>query len=225
MIKKLTSILLFILLAGIVSGQDLEIKPVKFKRIKKEINKKTSPFYYPDLFQRYLELDTSLTSLDFRYLYYGFTYQDEYRPYGTPVLQDSLIAYLQRDDLLQAEIEVAARIAGELLKESPFRLRETFIAAVSFELSGNERLSSIYFNFYQKQVDAIMSSGNGLNKSSAFAIIYIPDEYEILEVLGFRFGGSQTLLKGNYDRLEIAENPYGIMELYFDVNRMIEIGK
>ncbi len=205
-------------------AQDIEVRPVKYKKIKKEIRKKRSPFYYPALFQRYLDLDTSLSVTEFRYLYYGYTFQDDYQPYGTPSLRDSLINYLGREDLLQAEIRVAAGIAAKILKESPFRLRETFIAAASYEMSGNERLSAIYFNFYMKQVDAIMSTGEGLDKNSAIAVIYIPDEYEVMEVLGFRFGGRQELLSGGIDRLEVAENPYGIIALYFDVSRMLEVG-
>jgi len=185
MIKKLfiTLICLFVF-SGLVLAQDQEIRPIKFKKLKKEIRKQRSPFYYPALFQRYLDLDTSLTSEDFRYLYYGFTFQDAYAPYGIPALQDSLISYLSRQELFRAEYEVAARIGGKLLQESPFRLRETFITAVAYEMAGNGKMSSIYFNFFEKQVDAIMSSGDGLSANTAFVVIYIRDEYEILEVLG-----------------------------------------
>lgn len=217
-------ILLFLFVAEMAYSQEPEVKPLKYKKIKKEIRKKRSPYYYPALYQRYLELDTSLSVTEFRYLYYGYTFQDDYRPYGTPFLRDSLINYLGREDLLQAEIRVAAGLAAKILKESPFRLRETFIAAASYEMAGNERLSAIYFNFYMKQVDAILSTGDGLDKKSAMGVIYIPDEYEIMEVLGFRFGGRQELLSGGIDRLEVAENPYGIMALYFDVSRMLEMG-
>lgn len=208
----------------LIFSQNLDIQPMKFKKLKKEINKKKSPFYYPALFQRYLDLDTSLTSEDFRYLYYGFTYQDTYSPYGTPLLQDSLISYLSRQELLRAEYEVAARIGGELLRDSPFRLRETFITAIAYEMGGNENMSSIYFNFFEKQVDAIMSTGDGLSANTAFVVIYVRDEYEMLEVLGFKFGGKQALLAGDYDMLELEENPYGVEALYFDVSRLFAAG-
>jgi hypothetical protein len=205
-------------------AQDDDIKPVNFKKVKKEIKKKKSPFYYPDLFARYLALDTTLTVEEFRYLYYGFTFQPEYRPYGTPSRQDSLIAYLSRDELIAAEYAIAARIGGDLLKEDPFKLRETFITALTYEMSGNTDLGSRYFNFYEKQVDAIMSSGDGLSTKTAFVVIYVQDEYEIIEVLGFEFNGNQHLLQGGYDMLELEENPYGIDALYFNVNRLFEVG-
>lgn len=212
-----------ILFPLLLFSQDMKIEPINFKKIRKEIKKKKSPYFYSSLYQRYLELDTSLTITDFRYLYYGYTFQKEYSPYGTPRLQDSLATYLSRKDPLRAEFEVAARLAGELLKESSFRLRETFIAALSYEMAGNEHMSSLYFNFYEKQVDAIMTSGDGLSKKTAFVVIYIPDEYEMLEVLGFRFANIQQLLDDDYDLLKVEENPYGVSEIYFDVRRMIEV--
>jgi len=222
MIKKsLLLLMLIFFTCSLLLAQNTEIKPIKFKKIRKEIKKKKSPYYYPLLFQRYLELDTSLTAEEFKYLYYGFSFQAEYQPYGTPLLRDSLISYLNRKNLIQAEYRIAAKIVGDLLHESPFRLRETFIAAVAWEMAGNEAVSQAYFTFYEKQVDAIMSTGDGLSENTAFVVIYIPDEYEILEVLGFRFNGMQSLLNNKIDMLQISENPYGVTELYFDVSRLL----
>jgi len=221
--KILLSIISILCLAGILFAQDTDIRPLKFKKIKKEIKKKKSAFYYPDLLQRYHDLDTTLTVEDFRHLYYGYTFQKGYTPYGTPALQDSLINYLSRPELLRAEYEVAARIGGELLQANPFRLRETFITAVSYEMAGNLRMSGIYFDLYAKQVDAIMSTGDGLSTNSAFVVIHIRDEYELLEILGFEFGGKQYLLEGGYDMLELKENQYGIDALYFNVSRLLDM--
>ncbi|HSG68112.1 MAG TPA: DUF4919 domain-containing protein, partial [Bacteroidales bacterium] len=119
---------------------------------------------------------------------------------------------------------LSARIAGDLLQDSPFRLRETFIAAVSYEMAGNTTLSKVYFNFFEKQVSAIMSTGDGLSRETAFVVIYIPDEYEILEVLGFKHSGSQQLIDGQYDLIRVAPNPYGVYEMFFNVERMIKAG-
>jgi hypothetical protein len=218
------SIIAILLFALAVGAQDEDFRAVNFKKLKKEIRKKRSDFYYPVLFQRYLELDTTLTVEEFRYLYYGFTFQPEYKPYGVPSRQDSLLSYLSRDDLIRAEYAIAGRIGSDLLKETPYRLRETFITALTNEVAGNTDMSSRYFNFYEKQVDAIISSGDGLSTKTAFAVIYVQDEYEILEVLGLEFNGSQNLLQGGYDMLELEENPFGIDALYFDVNRLFDVG-
>lgn len=211
-------------LAGVLSSQETDFQPVKYKKLKKEIKKKRSAYHYPTLYKRYVELDTSLSVGEFRYLYYGYTFQSDYSPYGTPVLQDSLVNYLTRPELMRAEYEVAARIGGELLHANPFRLRETFITAVSYEMAGNLRMSGLYFDLYEKQVDAIMSTGDGLSTLTAFSVIYVQDEYEILEVLGFEFDGNQQLLEGGFDMLELKENPAGFDALFFDVSRLLDVG-
>lgn len=218
------SFFLILFISGIAFPQEDNIDPVKFKKIKKEIKKKKSPFYYPNLFQRYLELDTTLNMQEFRYLYYGFTFQDEYSPYATPGLRDSLVNFLKREELMAIEYAMTGRIAGDLLKESPFRLRETFIAAVVWEMAGELEMSRKYYHMFETQVEAIMSSGDGLEQKSAFVVIYIPDEYEMVEVLGFKFGMGQALLDDGYDRLNLEDNPYGITELYFNVQRLMEVG-
>ncbi len=211
-------------MAGVVSSQETDFQPVKYKKLKKEIKKKRSPFYYPALYRRYVELDTTLSVIEFRYLYYGYTFQSEYSPYGTPALQDSLVSYLTRSDLMRAEYEVAARIGGELLQANPFRLRETFITAVSYEMAGNLKMSGLYFDLYRKQVDAIISTGDGQSSQTAFSVIYVQDEYELLEVLGFEFDGNQHLLEGGFDMLELKANLVGIDALFFDVSRLLEVG-
>jgi hypothetical protein len=222
--NRIVLILAILLMSGAILAQEDEIWPLKYNKIYKAISKKKSEFFYPQLFERYLALDTTLSVEEFRHLYYGFTFREEYRPYATPYLQDSLLSYLSRENMYAEEYEVAARLAGELLRQNPFRLRETFIAAVSYEMAGNQEMSSIYFSLYEKQVDAIMSTGDGLSVKTAFTVIYVQDEYELLELLGFRFGGNQQLLKGGYDMLHLEDNNSGITALYFDVGRILEVG-
>ena len=225
MLKIKRIIFLFIIMLPLaLPAQEVGSDPVDLRKVGKAIKKKRSPYYYPVLYQRYINLDTTLTSTDFRYLYYGYFFNDGYAPYGTPPLRDSLISYLEREDLMQAEIAVAARIAGDLLRESPFRLRETFIAAVSYEMAGKAALSRAYYLFFEKQVDAIMASGDGLSEETAFLVLYIPDEYEIIEVLGFQHTGQQVLTVNGYDMISLAPNPYGVEAFYFDVRKMLEKG-
>ncbi len=71
---------------------------------------------------------------------------------------------------------------------------------------------------------AIISTGDGRSAQTAFSVIYVQDEYELLEVLGFEFDGNQHLLEGGFDMLELKVNPAGIDALFFDVSRLLEVG-
>ena len=42
-----------------------------------------SPYYYPALMLRYNAGDATLTDEDYHYLYYGYAYQDDYKPLAT----------------------------------------------------------------------------------------------------------------------------------------------
>ncbi|MCW8981765.1 MAG: DUF4919 domain-containing protein, partial [Altibacter sp.] len=65
--------------------------------------------------------------------------------------------------------------------------------------------------------DALLSSGNGVSKEEAFYVIYTSHEYDLLNLLGFQFGGMQQLIE-HYDYLTVAKNEAGIEGFYFDVS-------
>ncbi|NJO91928.1 MAG: DUF4919 domain-containing protein [Chloroflexia bacterium] len=62
-----------------IAQQTLLEKP-EYDVIKSSIFDDSSPYFYPNLYNRYIEADTSLTINDFRYLYYGYTFQSKYVP-------------------------------------------------------------------------------------------------------------------------------------------------
>ena len=66
-------------------------------------------------------------------------------------------------------------------------------------------------------VDVLLSSGDGLTKKTAFYVIYVSHEYDLLKVLGFDYGGEQTLTE-HYDYLLLGDNSKNIKGLYFDVS-------
>ena len=59
--------------------------------ILRETINSASPYYYPTLFTRYLTGDTTLTDTDYRYLYYGFVWRPEYKPFETPAAQLAML--------------------------------------------------------------------------------------------------------------------------------------
>ena len=70
-------------------------------------------------------------------------------------------------------------------------------------------------------IDAMLSTGNGVEKETCIYVINVTNEYELISIFGFSFGGEQSLIEGRYDYLAIEENPYEIEGLYFDVSRSL----
>ena len=61
-----------------------------FKTIEAAIKDKNSPLFYSKLMERYKNNDTTLTNEEYRYLYYGYSFQTEYSPYGRPSQSDAI---------------------------------------------------------------------------------------------------------------------------------------
>ena len=98
--------------------------------ILRETINSASPYYYPTLFTRYLTGDTTLTDTDYRYLYYGFVWRPEYKPFETPAARDKILQILEADSLnerinyyrLQGVLNAIKSSGTGLSEESPWHI-------------------------------------------------------------------------------------------------------
>lgn len=207
-----------LLVSGIAGyGQDFLIEKPDYDKIEKAIAGNESNLYYPKLMIRYKLADSSMTIEEKRHLYYGFTFQDAYAPYGRSDFEEKLKAVLEKKKLRDADYRDIVAFSDSVLAENPFNLAVLDNQLFAFEKLGN----GIRFNEniirLNIVIDAMLSSGDGLSKKSAFYVIATSHEYFLLSILGFSFGGSQSLQE-HYDFLALADNPDKIKGLYFDVS-------
>jgi hypothetical protein len=194
-------------------GQTFEAP--QYKKIEKAIKKKGSSLYYPKLMERFLTADSTMTLEERKHLYYGYTFQDDYSPYRSSDYQDSLRALFSSGDLSEDDIHKTVSFSDSLLALNPFDLR-----AINFKLNAFNRLK-LQKEFNQSVVrmtivlDAIMYSGDGMTKETAFYVITVNHEYDVLSILELNSVG-QSLID-HYDYLELAQNDAGIEGLYFDI--------
>jgi hypothetical protein len=215
MIKKFMLLVLLSSFLG-VHAQSWDFEKPDYKKIEKNIKKENSNFYYSDLMDRFAAADTTLTIEQRRHLYYGYTFQPEYDPYGRSGYEDSLRPMWSKDSLNESDYRTILKFSDSLLKQDPFSLE-----AMNMQLFANDMLNNnaAVTNLSQKAgmiVETLMSSGNGVSKETAFYVINTSHEYQLLNVFGFQFGGEQSLIE-HYDRLTLAENEQGVEALYFDV--------
>lgn len=200
-------------------AQSGKTDPPNYKKIEKRIKKKKSPFHYDKLMSRYQSGDTTLTNEEFRHLYYGFQFQDAYAPYGGAIdFKSNLNAILRKDTLSDLDLTDIVRYSDSLLAANPFD-----ISTMQYQMYALEELEQyVRFEKVRNQfigvVRAIMSSGNGSSKEEAMYVIFINHEYAMLNILGFTFGGKQSLVDARYDYLEVEENDANLEGLYFDIS-------
>lgn len=205
-----------LLLQVLTYAQDWEIEKPNYKKIEKNIKKKKSNLFYDSLMDRYLKSDSTMTLEEKRHLYYGFIYEDNYSPYGFSDYRDSLRTVYKKPKLETSDWYKIAEFSDSILVEDPFNMDAMNYQLNAFKQLGNSKSFDNTMMKISILVDALISSGNGTSKEKAFYVISTSHEYTLLDVFGFDFGGSQSLIE-HYDYLEVGKNDVGIEGLYFDV--------
>ncbi|MDR0793399.1 MAG: DUF4919 domain-containing protein [Chitinophagaceae bacterium] len=206
-----------------VSAQNPIKEKPDYKEIESEITNKDSKFYYPKLMERYNAFDTTLSTEEYKYLYYGVLFQRSYSPYGKSIYTDTLNNLLKdKQSFSTSDYNNIIKYETLILKEFPFNLRNLLMLAFAYEENGIVD-SLMFVNFKLKNVaKTILSTGDGKTESTAWHVISIEHEYDLLSLLGYKFGGSQSLTKKGCDYLTVQKNDENIAGFYFDVNMILK---
>lgn len=211
-------LLIALLLSGIAGyTQELQTEKPDYKKIEKIIADNDSEFYYPKLMIRYKLADSTMTIEEKRHLYYGYTFQEGYAPYSRSDFEEELRDILKKKKLRNNDYQDIVAFSDSILAENPFNLAILDNQLFAFEKLGDATRFNENIIRLNIVLDALLSSGDGLSKKSAFYVISTSHEYFLLNILGFSFGGSQSLQE-HYDFLALADNPDKIEGLYFDVS-------
>jgi hypothetical protein len=220
-IKRLIGLSL-LLLPFICSSQNTEFSPPDYIKIKNEINNESSENYYSKLFARYQIGDTSLTIKQNQYLYYGHVFSDDYNPYASLPYQDSLSVFFNKTELSNNDIDIVIDLLEKNLMFSPFDIGTMDVLAYCYDIKGDDKaVERIVFRM-MGIVDAILSTGDGLSPETAWHVISVSNEYDLIDILQFEFGGEQSLVAGPCDYLTIVKNAYGIEGFYFNVSKPMD---
>lgn len=210
-------LLTIVLISHLTFSQDWTFEKPDYNRIEKNIKMEKSNLFYKTLMNRFQEADSTMTLEEKRHLYYGYIFDENYSPYSRSSYRDSLRIVIQKEELDSLDLNKIIDYTNEMLLKNPFDLN-----AINYQLYSFEQLGD-YASFVKKMtqlriiVEALMSSGNGKSKKEAFYVINTSHEYDLLNILGYQFGGSQSLIE-HYDYLTISENKDKLAGLYFDVS-------
>jgi hypothetical protein len=219
------TIAILVLISSLIANafsQKAEFKKPDYNGIKKIIDDKNSDSYYPVLFKRYTDSDTTLNIQDFRNLYFGYLFSKSYTVYDISEFTDSLNLILKKDSLNSDDYNAIIKFEKLILDKSPFNLRDLSLSGFAHSRLGDTLIAKQIVFKLNMISGTILSTGDGRKESTAWHVISISHEYDILSILGFKFDGSQSLTKKGCDFLQVVENEQGIKGFYFDVNRILE---
>lgn len=202
-------------------AQDFYEKP-DYKAIKKLTTDKNSPYYYDKLFAMYQRNDTTLTLKDYRMLYYGYYFQKSYKPYtNTDNRSYQKLSHIyDKKNISKRDLTRVIKLALEYLETNPFDARKLFDVYTAYELLGDTVSGQPYLNKAMSIGKAIISTGDGLTKETAYHVLHISNEYFIILALGYEEDGDRMLTEEWCDYLSLKENDNQVKGLYFDVTAM-----
>lgn len=215
---RIFAVLLNLIVCQNLFGQN--ISNIDFDYIKKETQDSLSLYYYPSLLTRYLNFDSTLTEKDFSILYYGNVFYDKYNPYGNGKGEKEFM-----DLYKKGNFEEAIPFGKSILIENPINLEIIFKMLVCYHKLEDKVTARKYAAMYFPMLNAIYKSGDGKSHKTAYVVVKVADEYEILKNL--ELYSEQQALVGTTDVLTIAKNSSGnankrrnkkIKKLYFNVS-------
>ena len=210
-------ILFFLLVPPIHSQKDTFKKP-NYKRIKRNVKKKSSDLNYVVLYKKFTSLHSKMTLEEKRHLYYGFVFQKKYNPFGFSKYHDSLRLYTRKKDL-KKNIPKMLVFSEHILSKNPFNIE--VLTYKAYLLRKNNDMEA--YKITKKQIriiyDAIKSSGDGLSKKSAFHVIFRNHKSDLLKHKNLKFNGTRkTIDKYRVEYLNVEQNKNKIRGLYFNVS-------
>lgn len=220
MSKKLLPLLLLAMFSFQLIAQGEQFEPiieVDYKSIEKTVADASSPYFYPNIFKRYLSNDTTLSIMDYHYLYYGYTFQESY---NSLLRNDNerFETIMQKDNLTADEYNELISIETEWLQRSPFDLEGIYLMIVGLDNTGQKANAEIWSIKLGGLLDAIIASGDGRSVGTAFHVAKVNDEYFLLEMFGLNSSGRQELVE-TCDYLHVQPNDSDVDGLYFNVER------
>jgi tetratricopeptide (TPR) repeat protein len=175
---------------------------------------KDNKYSYSQLLSKFYSNVLEMGIDDFFMLYYGFTSDVAYSPYENDI---SGIMELWNNE----EYDKFRNEAEQLLAKDPTYFGLYWNLSGVYAMSGNKQKQFENLYKYYGFLEGIVASGTGTTPDSAYIVIKISDEYEIINNFGYMFK-SQSLISENnssYD-LMTCEDPFGVeTEVYFNIDK------
>ncbi len=217
---------ILVLAAGLKpSGAQQKFLKPDFKSIENIVKDKNSVFYYPHLIKRYKENDTTLSDKDYFMLYYGYFFNDDSSSSAFAELSevnDSIRALRSRELSSMEDWKKLIHYSEQFLEQSPFSLETLYMLYVGYQKTGAAGKSRMYEHKLAGIVRAILSTGDGATEESGYFVLQVADEYAMISLLGFEYGGQQSLTAQQCDYLTLKDNESHVKGIYFDVKQLFK---
>lgn len=191
-----------------------------------KISEPSSPYYYPNLMMRYEQGDTTLNEEDYHYLYYGYAYQEAYRPLVPNEAFDKVMLLVSNLDIDHPEVRSLQEILIALedaLGRDPFNPQLLNLKAYAYGALGNREAEQSAYEQMRHVMMTIEDSGDGLTKESPCHILMFDHALSLLASYGLNTERAKIISREvEYIPLTLPRVVMGkkIKGYYFDYSRI-----
>ncbi|MEG0808494.1 MAG: DUF4919 domain-containing protein [Alistipes sp.] len=186
----------------------------------------SSPHYYTSLMMRYNAGDATLTDEDYHYLYYGYAYQDDYKPLATNPALDKLLLLtsgLDVDNPRVDTLETLLTVGQDALKHDPFSPKILNLIAYAYGALGDKEQEKAYYNRMNGVLRTIIDSGDGFTDKTPRHLLMFDHASDVLTSEELSFGKSRIISR-TVEFVPLTE-PYVVegkkrKGFYFDFGRV-----
>ena len=183
----------------------------------------TSPYYYTNLMLKYRSGAEKLTEEEYFYLYYGYLYQESYRPFVDNRALDEMLLIMSSIDVEMpsvAQLQSLIESGLEAMELDPFNPKVLNMLAFAYGALGDAQREQLYFDHLNGVLHTIESSGTGLKESSPWHILMFSHAYDLLASKGYQYGQSRIISR-NVEYVPLTKVLKDkIKGFYFDYSRV-----
>lgn len=155
-----------------------------------------SPFYYPALMLRYNAGDATLTDEDYHYLYYGYAYQDAYKPLATNPDLDKMLMLVtgidpEKPDV--ATLESMISMGTDALKRDPFSPKILNLMSFAYGGLGDKVREKAYLDRMNGVIRTILASGDGFTQKTPRHVLMFDHVLDVLAAEGLSYGKARII--------------------------------
>lgn len=225
--KRLYALILLLLTVATAIQAQInfdKIRRVKpdFKEILRETTDRNSPYYYPRLMAEYERNDTAMKLDKYRYLYLGYTLQEDYNPYRTPAVDNAPTIDVNRANLTNQECDTLISYANRALQDNPFDLQQMSILISALRQRNQFNLADIWQYKFNYILMAIASTGTGIDEENAWYVIEPQHEYILLNMMGYLIT-NHLFYEPYYEYLTVTDRSgQQAGGFYFNIHHLLE---
>ncbi len=183
-----------------------------------------SPFYYPPLFTRYMEVDTTLTLEEYQHLYYGYLWQPTYRPHESPRAYTTLLSIFEKptDSLTTLDCERIIELTDRVMTTEPFNPSTINFRVFAYGAMGDTLNERKEYQRLQMLFETILSSGDGIHEKSPWHVLYFSHAADVMAHMGLAYGKRMVVSRTTEFIPLLERTSEGIRGFYFHYGRIYQ---